>query len=196
MSEEFKDFSARFANQQRDAAASAIGDAHAILVAGNPRPRIVEESFKYWFLPYFSGDQNAPQLQGRNVVADWIGVAGTAMSEVDVVDAQGNVLFAVPALFDTNMLEIASRTPGRSFADLYYEYELRKGGVPAVANNYLSQALFNKGQDLTRDRENTITQTAAQRWTAIMQRYNIPAVTDGIKQPPAGPALVDDVIYD
>lgn len=185
--------SQRILQQQLDSAAASINQAFQSLVKNQPHPQINDDAFQYWFLPYFSGNQQALQLQNRNVISEWVGVAGSAMTEVDVVDKQGKVMFSVPALFDTNMLEIASRAPGRSFADLYYEYELRKGGMPKAANNYLNHALNSKADELVKGDD--VQSSVAQRWSSIMQHYKIAPATDGIRQSVAQ-APVDDVDYE
>lgn len=165
--------------------------AHDSLVASQVKTQLPEHVFVNFFLPFFAG---RPVLPGRNVVAEWIGVAGTPMSEVDVVDSTGQVLFTVPAIFNTNILEIANRKAGRSFADIFSEYELRKAGVPIAANGYLAQNLHSKASEIVKGPHDT--GHIASRWATIMSRYGILSESVKLPQSRLQDKGDDDVTYD
>lgn len=167
--------------------------AHESLVTSQVKARLPENVFVAYFLPFFSGQAVAP---GRNVVAEWIGVAGTPMSEVDVVDVNNQVLFTVPAIFNTNILEVANRKAGQSFADIYGEYDLRKAGVPIAANGFLVQNLNEKAVEILRYPVDS--NSIASRWTNIMARYGIvssapAAISNNVNTVQGGG---DDLVYD
>lgn len=168
--------------------------AYDSLVVNQTKQRIPENVFVAHFLPYFSGQDLS---QGRNVVAEWIGVAGSPMAEVEVVDQAGQVLYSVPPIYDTNILEIANRQVGHSMADIYQQYELRRAGVPAAANAYLNNNLADKSREIVKGH---IDETSvAGRWNNIMTRYGIQPTAEvnqtGTSSKPAQPAD-DDVTYD
>lgn len=168
--------------------------AYDSLVVQQNKQKIPEQVFVAHFLPYFSGQDLA---QGRNVVAEWIGVAGSPMAEVDVVDQKGEVVYSVPPIYNTNILEIANRKAGQSVADIFQQYELRRAGVPAAANAYLNQNLADKSREMVIGQidENSV----AGRWNTIMSRYGIKPTAEAEKaggtSKPAQPAD-DDVLYD
>lgn len=168
--------------------------AYDSLVVQQNKHKIPEQVFVAHFLPYFSGQDLG---QGRNVVAEWIGVAGSPMAEVDVVDQKGEVVYSVPPIYNTNILEIANRKAGQSVADIFQQYELRRAGVPAAANAYLNQNLADKSREMVIGQidENSV----AGRWNSIMSRYGIKPTAEAEKaggtSKPAQPAD-DDVLYD
>jgi hypothetical protein len=165
--------------------------AYDSLVSSQAKTQLPENVFVSYFLPFFAGQPVAP---GRNVVAEWIGVAGTPMSEVDVVDVSGQVLFTVPAIFNTNILEIANRQAGRSFADIFSEYELRKAGVPIAANGYLAQNLHSKASEIIKGEHNV--SFIANQWAMIMSRYGIVSAAAAIANNKLQDTGSDDVMYD
>lgn len=158
-------------NKQLSDMAASMDFVHNSLVIQKTKSRLPEDVFKYYFLDYFSGNLGSPTLQNRNVIAEWIGVAGSPMGEVDVFDPQGNVLFTVPALFDTNMLAVTQSSHGKSIGDILYEYNLRKSGIPAVANNYLIKALDAKAYSMNSEQINSL--PSVERWFLILSRYGV-----------------------
>jgi len=158
-------------DQQRDSIVAQIDNSFQSLVINNPKVRLPENVFVNYFLPFFSGTATAESINARNVISEWIGVAGTAMAEVDIIDVSGQVIFTVPALFDTDMINIAAKQAGQSMSDIVNEYSLRKAGVPQAATNYLNTALFNLGNGITR--ESNHADAIALRWAGIFQRYGI-----------------------
>ena len=82
-----------------------------------PHPRIPEEMFRKIYLPMFAGveeDKRAIKVDYHS----WMGVAGDHRTPVDVVDAQGKVLFTVPPIFPdtTKTLVLPPKTDdGRTF---------------------------------------------------------------------------------
>lgn len=167
------------------------------LVNNHVHGRLPEEVFRHYFLPYFSGLGTIhPQ---RNVIAEWIGVAGTAMTEVDVFAPDLTILFTVPALFDTSVIDVTKQRAGNSLSTVMENYQMRQGGVPAVATNYVNQALAAKMNDITLNKPDRMT-VARQRWESIMAHYGIvpqgaaPATLAQAKQ--LGTNDDDDLIYD
>jgi hypothetical protein len=183
--------------QTLDQLNSSVDLAHAAL-AGIPRPQIPEEVFTVLFLPYFSG-QVVPE--GRNVMAEWISAAGSAMADVDVVDTDGNVVFTVPPIFSTDMLKLTRERPRGDFAEIVTETQMisHQSGVKATV--YADQAINAKvRENVDQAKASQIRSTTEQRWGQIFDRYNIP------RAPGAAPAKAeakpltdggqDDLVYD
>lgn len=181
----------RVIQQQREDISVQINKSFESLVVNTPKNKLPESLFVEHFLPYFSGDVNDPRVKGRDVLTDWVSVAGTPMAEVDIIDEEQNVIFSVPALYDTNIINLVKPKTGNAIADIYQEYELRKVGVPVAANNFLTNALLDKTRQLTNVEQNKTTQ----RWDAIYARYNTkPSQVDPRASGNSDPAT--DVIYD
>jgi hypothetical protein len=173
-----------------------IDEHHSGIVEGNTRNKIPEQVFKQNFLPYFSG--NVESARGRNIMAEWIGVAGTAMSEVDVVGNNNEILFTVPALFDTNVIDITKRALGQGMGDIIEDYNLRKESTPIGAMNMLNNNLGHKLSEIIHD-DVPQRMTTAERWINIMGRYGIAPPSDRLSAQATKPAVddnTDDVVYD
>lgn len=157
------------------------------LINKQEKSKLPEDVFKAHFLPYFSGKE----VQGdRNVYADWVGVAGTPMAEVDVISPRGEVLFTVPPLFDTNMIEIMQRKAGKSLSNIVHEFETRKAGIPAAADNFYNNALAQKVDEIAHRPADA--NSANARWNTIFQRYEL--IPEQKKTPDID--VSDDLDYD
>lgn len=165
---------------------------HDSLVAKTPKARLPESIFRSHFLPYFAGQTGI--TKDSNVLVEWISVAGSPMSEVDVIDQNQNVLFTVPALFDTNIIEIAKREAGKSLADIYQNFELRNNNIPAVAQNYLSHALADKLQEIQKPSE--YRHQNEQRWTSILEHYGVQSASGKAATSQQTNDDHDDVVYE
>lgn len=169
------------------------------LVTAQPKAKLPEDVFKYHFLPYFSGQEENSKT--RNITAEWVGVAGTPMAEVDVVDKAGKVLFTVPPLFDTSSLNISKRPAGRSLADITNEFNLINHSVPVAASRFLNNALTQKGDEIigmSDGQDPGVKAVAPDRWLSILNRYGFKSA-DGAgaaKPTQTQNSAVDDLIYD
>lgn len=180
---------------KREEISLQIGRAFDSLVVKVNNAHLPETVFQQHFLPFFAGELDAPSLKDRDVITDWISIAGTPMSEVDIVDDLGNTLFSVPPIFDSKIIEHVNRKAGNSIQDIMLEYEMRKGGVPTQANNFLNQALATKSQEITSNTSHL--NVSISRWNDIMKRYNkgpVDSTTESGKVQNTDPG--DDVVYD
>lgn len=141
---------------------------HSSLVSNVQNNKLPESVFVQLFLPYFSG---TPFPDNRNVIAEWIGIAGTPMSEVDIINDQGAVLYSVPSLFNTDMLQVANKKAGLAIGDIVDNYKLRDQHVRGSGERYLSHAIEEKLHTMLPEQPNKNPFTA--RWADIHQRYGI-----------------------
>lgn len=138
------------------------------LVATKENSKLPEEIFVNYFLPFFSGKV---EVSKEPVLSNWIGIAGTPMSEVDVVDTKGDKIFTVPALFDTNIIDVVNRERGRSLQDIFSNYEVRNNNIPVIASKFLDNELNKKNDELIHNK--TVSATNTELWNNIFKRYGI-----------------------
>lgn len=160
------------------------------LVGDRENSKLPEDIFAGYFLPHFSGQQ--PISSNSQVLAEWIGIAGTPTSEVDVIDKAGQTLFTVPSMFDTSAIDVTKRDVGNSISDIYAQFDLKSNNIPVVANRFLNAQLSKKLEDIDgHHSHNDVTE----RWGKIFERYGIqPAKTSTTAEPKQDPS--DDLVYD
>lgn len=159
------------------------------LVENTTRSHVPEDLFRDYFLPYFINE--VPISSNPEVISKWIGIAGTPMSKVDVVNDADEVIYTVPSLFDTTIINSSERRPGDSIADISAEFDLKNNNIPAVAQSFLSQQLDRK---LSIVDQNRINSQARQEWSDIFKRYGI---NKKLETPQLNSTeVVDDVEYD
>lgn len=178
------------ANNLKKQVAEQTNDIYNSLVGTKENSQLPEDIFKQYFLPHFSGQ--APISSKPQIVAEWIGIAGTPASEVDVIDTAGHVLFTVPSLFDSSIIDTVKRDPGNSISDIYSQYDLKTNNIPSVANNFLNKELSKKLSivDTTVKHEDVTNQ-----WNSIFDRYGIRRLEQSRDKQVADTSLDDDVIY-
>ncbi len=160
------------------------------------RNKLPEEVFVKAFLPYFSGI--VPMDNTSAVKANWIGIAGTPMSPVDVIDSTGNVIFTVPPLLDTSVINLTRNSrEDRSIASIHDEYNLRTNHIPAVANTFISNALNNEAGKILQEVPGKM-EANAKVWNSIFERYGIDTSNLNTDKPVTSnqPDPTDDVVYD
>ncbi|MFA5623268.1 MAG: hypothetical protein WC981_03500 [Candidatus Dojkabacteria bacterium] len=180
------------ANRYKEEASEKVNFAYDSIVGDKIKGKISEEGFKY-FLPYFSGE--LPLSKDNNVVAQWISIAGTPMSEVVVVDAKGQVVFTVPPLFDSNGINITNRRERNSFADISSDFIRMNVSTPIAANNFLNNSLHKKVEEIVdHNHKPTMNQ---ERWNSILKRYGkeVESETKETKTSSNDNAS-DDLVYD
>lgn len=176
---------------KRDEIATNISASFDALVANNPNNVLPESLFVELFLPYFIGEKVINQAD-RDVITDWISVAGTPMARVDIIDNAGKTLFAVPPLYDTKIINVANRAAGAAIADVYAEFSLRKNNSPIAAENFLASALLQTSDKITQP-ENAAKELGSE-WEAIRARYR--GNNNDVKGSNVSVDPNDDVIYD
>lgn len=162
------------------------------LVNHQIRGRLPESIFVNHFLGFFSGEK--PATPENKIIEQWISIAGTPMSEVDIVNEKGEVLFNVPSLFETNMLDIAKTSTTNSLPQIYGTYDAKVNHIPAVGNKYLADALGDKIENMVKD--SPVLNTNKQRWNDILTRYNKLEQSQSTNVIKEDDNLADDMEYD
>jgi len=173
----------------RNQVTESINSTYDKLVVNKQNSTLPEGIFKEHFLPYFAGEKAI--TSDVSVMAEWVGVAGSPMGEVDVIDNNNQVLFTVPSLFDTNVINTVKRTPGKSLPEIYSQYDLRANNIPVVAEKFLSDALADKANNITKEANPKATNV--DRWSNILSRYGYKTEQSSNS---TSEEHQDDVVYD
>lgn len=152
--------------------------------------KLPEPLFVKHFLPVFAGEVSSKENQ--QALGNWISIAGTPMNEVDIIDNTGKVLFSVPPLFNTAVIDITNRANGRSLADIFKEYVIRNANIPSIAERKLADAIEDKlNQSVDSGRRNLGNE---ERWMSIFERYGKVTIDNSSNIKPQD--LDSDIEYD
>lgn len=138
------------------------------LVNNVERSKLPENIFVSYFLPFFAG--KLLNSDSNKIISEWVGIAGTPMAEVDIIDPSGQVLYTVPPLMDTSSINVTTGERKR-LGSIMSEYELKSNHIPVVGERFLESALNNKQNEILN--VPNIDQQNASRWTMIFQKYGI-----------------------
>lgn len=153
------------------------------LLENPPIGSIPESAFVHYFLGYFLGDKT----DNPNWAAEWISVAGTPMSEVNVIhDITKEVLFKVPALLQTKNLSLDSQSGG--YTAIFSRYEQITNNIPTSGTRFLVAALDDKEKELLRGVD---MEPAYQTWREILMRYGVIKEAAALQQQSGG--SIDDM---
>ena len=132
----------------------------------NVEKNVLPESiFKNYFLPCFLGLRTDQRT--INWMAEWVSVAGTAMSEVTIIDDNTRVpLFDVPPILNTTALYL-HKTEG-DLGDIFARHKNITNNSPTAGLNFLIAALNSKSVDLSTSIDHG---GILDRWVDIMKRY-------------------------
>jgi hypothetical protein len=177
----------RLLNKQDEA---MIGSIFSRLITEQDRAVLPESIFVEYFLPYFSG---RTPVGTSKVLPDWISVAGSTTSEVDIISPSGAVLFTTPGLFDTSIFDPMAHLNTTSIANIHTGYEMRQTNLPMAAKSYWDQSIARvdvMGEEIDRA-------DVTQRWMDIFARYGIEPITGtSVPKSKVEYDLSDDIEYD
>lgn len=128
-----------------------------------------EPIFKEAFLPYFSGQKSI--AENKEVISQWLQIAGSPSGEVDVIDQAGNVQFTVPAAFDLTIIETTHRQLGESMSDIYNLSQLHSNNSPRLGERVLADAFRSKIPNVIKPSE-ILTENQV-RWGKIFEQYGL-----------------------
>lgn len=156
---------------------------------------IPEEVFVGYFLPMFRDivDENhkgeLSLAEREKKLSEWIAVAGGAMYEVDVVSASGEVLYTVPAIHNTSVINTVRPMGAPTYAAIAGMAQMIQMQGDARSVEYQNHKFAEK---LTSTITNIGNMSAKQaEWTKIFERYGAPSS----KSNNSGD-VDDDIIYD
>lgn len=155
--------------------------------------KITEECFKKNFLPFFSGQESLSDVNTHsNFYNNWINVAGTPLNEVDVIDNNGNTLFTIPPLLDTNIVKTLVK-PNKTFSAIFDEYSIRKNSITGNSAAILQRDIDNKLEESIDPK--TVYSESEKKWNDIFNRYGIKNNSDHSDKNKDDPDT-EELIYD
>ena len=119
------------------------------------------------FLPFFCGER---KIENTTVINDWISIAGSPSKEVSIQNDNGQELFRVPAIMDTNTIDAVGKGKGNSISEIFINYELQKGILPIIGINYLKKAMDEKVTNIIKTSDSF--ESNSNRWLKIFERYS------------------------
>lgn len=168
-----------FIEQKRTAAANSLAEKskalYELLVTNVPAKQLPERIFVESFLPYFSGTKEISNLD--QVLVNWVGVAGTPMDEVEIIDEQGKALYRVPPIIDTSIINpMRSENNNVGIYSIIALANQYRNNIPAVGERVLTDNLAIKAKELQKKSE--VFEQNEKRWIEIFKRYNIAGQTN------------------
>lgn len=173
-----------------EAAAEATNDLFDAMIADKQNNVLPEHIFTQYFLPYFAG--KVPITKKTTVMADWVSIAGSPVAEVDIIDGSNNVMFTVPSLFDTRIINPSRSEDEKTLGQIYDLYSLKSNNLPIIASRYLREAIYEKTENLTEELPAKDT-----RWDDILTRYDLQPIDQKAETSKAKQIEYDDdLIYE
>ncbi len=151
-------------NQMMDNARKRIDFIHNKLNEDTNRVKFPLDLFNTYFAPYFFGQK--PITEDTDIFATWIGIAGSPTSEVDVIDLSGKIVFTVPPLFNTDVIDILRKNS--ELSRTIENYNNYSNALPAVAMGFVKNNLLPAADNAlnTAQRKNDLS-----GWATIAQYY-------------------------
>lgn len=148
-----------------------------------------EQIFVNYFLPFFTGRHDF--IARPNIFSEWISIAGSPMNEVAIIDSFSNIMYYVPAVFDTSFINAAKQSERPTFSQITDHANLLNNNIPAISDRFLTDALSEKLPDIT---ENVSVNTANERrWIEIFAKYKISLPSN---TPPVVPSSLSNIDQD
>ena len=163
----------RTAQEMLAAEVKAIGETIFNQELQAPRFRYPEARFRKYFAPFFLGVYEAPKEMG--ILTLWLAEtgAGSQHTEVDIVDTNGNVLFVIPPLLNTNGLSIEANANAEiRFNGLNNIHKAESLNNPAQATVNFFNGVSEKLSTLFNSY--SVDPSYAEKWKKIYEFYGVP----------------------
>ena len=147
-------------NTPIDIATNDMEGVYNSLVVDHENSKLPETVFKSNFLPYFAGVEEPPK--DKNPIVDWIAIAGSPMSKVDIIDNKGEVLYTTPPVVSDGISDSILNS-GLPVSDIMTEAELERNNIPLKGEKVLNEKLFSKTKTISNHTE----------WEDIYKRYGL-----------------------
>ena len=132
-----------------------------------------ESVFVNNFLPMFSGETVPAHINP----GQWAAIAGTPYRPVNIIGADGKVLYQVPPLLVRDRVDPTKTPQGLPrMGHVVATTNQLQLVSPRQADHYLRKELHRRG---IVDESSESVQTNVQQWNAIFARYNKPLIGDG-----------------
>lgn len=134
-----------------------------------PPKKIPEPVFREIFLPYFTGERKPDP--NNSAIAHWIGLVGSASDPADIVDVKGEVLFQVPPMYDSSVIDTRRNSKdAKNFATIFSVYEEEARVHPALGKKFLVEELSKKA-DVTIPED--MAEKSKYSWDPVLKYYKL-----------------------
>jgi len=134
-----------------------------------PPKKIPEPVFREIFLPYFTGERKPDP--NNSAIAHWIGLVGSASDPADIVDVKGDVLFQVPPMYDSSVIDTRRNSKdAKNFATIFSVYEEEARVHPALGKKFLVEELSKKA-DVTIPED--MAEKSKYSWDPVLKYYKL-----------------------
>lgn len=116
--------------------------------------------FDQYFAPYFFGQK--PLLPDSDIFSTWVGIAGSPMAPVEIID-NNQVVFVVPPLYDTEAVNLMKNN---NMTMVMSEYSQHSNSLPAVAMNFVENTLLPQADKVTTGGKKNV-----ERWGVVAEHY-------------------------
>ena len=114
-----------------------------VSIIDTPKTKIPEPVFREIFLPYFTGEKQPSRSE--DAIAHWIGLVGSASESAEVVNVKGEVLFEVPPLYDTSLVNtVKDSNDTANMGNIFTQYAEQAVVHRALGNRFLAEELAKK----------------------------------------------------
>ena len=140
-----------------------------IEAVSTPPKKIPEPVFREIFLPYFTGERKPDP--NNSAIAHWIGLVGSASDPADIVDVKGDVLFQVPPMYDSSVIDTRRNSKdAKNFATIFSVYEEEARVHPALGKKFLVEELSKKA-DVTIPED--MAEKSKYSWDPVLKYYKL-----------------------
>lgn len=147
-------------------------------VENKPLKTIPESLFVQYILPFFNPNYVMNEETYSTFLINWIGLAGAPTMELGVTDAQGNILFLCPAMFDTEIINAKRDLANSKNVSNFFKAYLAQHNVASFsANIFFNSNVYQIYKELVKD--NPRLDENRKRWENIFVRYGL-MTRDGI----------------
>ena len=165
--------------------------------------RLPEALFKEYFLPIFKqSPEEIAKLSPEDtknrerLLSDWVKVAGGHYNEVDIIDDAGNVLFSVPALLRTAVINPKKDDRHPGFSAIIAHANLLEHQSPTRSLDFQKKEFTKKAVSIYD--KSGVYKEEEQRWLDIFNRYKSEASTksDSTSTTASSAEFDDELVYD
>lgn len=160
-----------FRNTEKEMVTSSINEFYQGLVVDPLRNsnKLPEKIFVDVFLPYFRGDKDFKESGG--LLGEWYAIAGSHVSEVQIVDSSGLVLYNVPPYINNKGVNATHNVDRKemSLHDIDGSAEAMSRNLPIAGRNFRERKMAEKIIDMTSSGDKP--KDYLSRWKEIFDRY-------------------------
>lgn len=132
-----------------------------------PLKKIPEPVFREIFMPYFTGEKKPTEKDPA--IAHWAGLVNGGTEAAEVVDMKGEVLFVVPPLYNSRVIDTLRKDRSQSFSSIFTEFADQSTVHKPSATREMAGQLAKKLDKAisTEDR------STASGWQKIREHYGL-----------------------